>query len=121
MCKCEICANLTRMASSIIKLSEGSCWKECTHCHPPTLQLEVVKPQGKISFTVKNKDGTEATSIIRNKVVLTGRNAFAASLANQFNGEFPFYVTQILFGNNGTVGGSPRLVPDSQDALFGAA
>jgi hypothetical protein len=79
-----------------------------------------IASHGKIYLSVENLDGTFAKMAVKNKVLLTGRSALAGSLANQYNGEFPFYVTRVLFGNNGTIGGAPRFVDDSREGLFGA-
>ena len=74
---------------------------------------------GKIYLKVSNLDGTSATMAVRNKVLLSGRAAMAASLANQYNGEFPFYIIRVHFGSNGTVGGNPKSVQDNREGLFG--
>lgn len=75
--------------------------------------------QGKIFLKIINQDGSVATMAVRNKVLLSGKAGLARSLANQYNGEFPFYIARVLFGDNGTVGGAPRFVEDSRDGLFG--
>lgn len=79
-----------------------------------------IASHGKIFLTCQNIDGTVAKMAVKNKVLLSGRSALAASLANMYNGEFPFYIVRVLFGNNGTVGGAPRFVDDSREGLFGA-
>jgi hypothetical protein len=74
---------------------------------------------GKIFLTVQNLDGTIAKTVVKNKVLLSGRNALARTLANDYTGPFQFYVARVLFGNSGTLGGSPRLVDDNRTGLFG--
>ncbi len=78
-----------------------------------------ISSHGKIYLKVENKDGTTATMAVKNKVLLTGRAALAASLANQYNGEFPFYIARVLFGSNGTLSGNPKFVEDTREGLFG--
>lgn len=78
-----------------------------------------IKSNGKIFLTMLNKDGTASQMAVRNKVVLSGRSALAAIVANQFEGVFSFYIARVLFGDNGTVGGVPRFVEDTQTGLFG--
>lgn len=75
--------------------------------------------RGQIFLTLENVDGTKASMVVKNKVLLTGRNALAKTLANDYTGPFQFYVARVLFGNSGTLGGSPRLVEDSRTGLFG--
>jgi hypothetical protein len=78
-----------------------------------------ISSHGKIFITVENADGTVAVMAVKNKVLLAGRTALAQSLANQFGGQYQFYIARVLFGSNGTVGGAPRFVSDSQEGLFG--
>lgn len=82
-------------------------------------QSDDITSNGKISIKVENKDGTSALVVVKNKVLLTGRSAIASSLANMYNGEFPFYITRVLFGNSGTLGGNPKFVEDNREGLFG--
>ncbi len=79
-----------------------------------------ISSHGKIYLTIKNKDGTSAQMAVKNKVLLSGRRALAKTLANDYDGNFSFYIARVLFGNNGTIGGSPRLVDDVRTGLFGA-
>ncbi len=78
-----------------------------------------ISSHGKIFCTVANEDGTFAKLAVRNKVLLSGRAALARSVANQIGSDFNFYIARVLFGNSGTVGGTPRFVEDQRDGLFG--
>jgi len=78
-----------------------------------------VASHGKIFCTVINENGTFAKMAVRNKVLLSGREALAKSLANQFTGTYNYYIARVLFGANGTVSGTPRFVEDQRDGLFG--
>lgn len=78
-----------------------------------------IASQGKIFITVKNLDGTTATLAVKNKVLRTGRSALAKSVANQFSTTYQFYISRVLFGSNGTLGGSPRFIDDARTGLFG--
>lgn len=75
---------------------------------------------GKVFLTINNEDGSSANIAVNNKVLLTGQNALAKMLANDYDGTFSFYIARVLFGNSGTVGGAPLLVDGSRTALFGA-
>ena len=77
-----------------------------------------VSSHGKIFVTVQNIDGSVATMAVKNKVLLLGRVALAESLANQFGTQYQFYIARILFGNQGTVGGTPRFVDDTPRACW---
>ena len=74
---------------------------------------------GQIFLENLNQDGTKSKSIVKNKVLLSGRSALAKILANDYTGPFQFYIARVLFGNSGTLGGSPRLVDDGRTGLFG--
>ena len=78
-----------------------------------------IKSSGKVFLTIINKNGTASQMAVRNKVVLSGRSALASVVANDFEGPFSFYIARVLFGNSGTVSGTPRFVEDTQTGLFG--
>ena len=48
-----------------------------------------------------------------------GRVAMASSLANEIGQSFNFFVSRMLFGNGGTVGGVPQFVDAGRTGLFG--
>jgi len=83
-----------------------------------TEDIEIAS-HGKVYLTIENDDGTKAIMAVRNKVVRSGREALARSLANQFDGTYSFYAVRVLFGTNGTLGGAPRFVDDTRTGLFG--
>lgn len=48
-----------------------------------------------------------------------GRIILAKGLANSIGGTFNFYVSSMVWGNGGTVSGTPRFVDDTRSGLFG--
>jgi hypothetical protein len=78
-----------------------------------------IKHLGEIHIIQTNLDGTKLEKKVKNKVLYTGRSALAASLANSFGGSYNFFISNVLFGSNGTIGGVPRFIDDGRDGLFG--
>ena len=77
-----------------------------------------IESVGIIEMIINYEDRQEI-SVFKNTVLLNGRYALARSLANQFQGTFNFYIVEMLFGNGGTQGGSPRYVYSNRDGFFG--
>jgi hypothetical protein len=55
----------------------------------------------------------------KNTVLTLGRVAMASSLANEIGLQFNFFITRMLFGDGGTVGGVPQFVDAGRNGLFG--
>lgn len=79
----------------------------------------MIKIKGLVNRTIEYKNGDIKSTEYSNAITLLGRYALAKSLTNQIQGGFSFYVTKMLFGNGGTVGGVPRYVHIEQNGLFG--
>jgi len=80
---------------------------------------ESISALGFVTGTVEYKDGRKEEFSFKNTVLLKGRQALAASLARSFEGEYKFYISRMIFGNGGTVGGSKKHVNTSRNGLFG--
>jgi hypothetical protein len=55
----------------------------------------------------------------KNTVLTLGRVAMASSLANDIGNQFNFFISRMLFGDGGTVGGVPQFVDAGRNGLFG--
>jgi len=82
---------------------------------------EHLKPVGDVEIIIKHKDGTERRIEFKNTVLRKGREALAASLANEIGDTFDFFICRMVFGNNGTTGGVPKSVNADRNGLFGPA
>jgi hypothetical protein len=83
-----------------------------------------LKPKGAIEGIIKYKTGEEKKFLVKqiafpNTVLRTGREALAASLANEIGDQFDFYVSRMLFGDGGTSSGVPKSVSTARNGLFG--
>jgi len=82
------------------------------------LQDSEVYSSGKIWIGIENADGTKAEVAVKNKVLQLGRAALASGLANDFSGNFQYFIRRVFFSNGGTLNGVPRLVEDTRTSLF---
>lgn len=73
---------------------------------------------GDIQMIVETRGGVEVVEF-RNTILRTGREALALSLSNRIGGDFDFFVSKMLFGDGGSVGGTPKSVNTERTALFG--
>jgi hypothetical protein len=48
-----------------------------------------------------------------------GREALAASLANEIGDSYDFFITRMIFGDSGVTGGVPKHVSSDRNGLFG--
>lgn len=82
--------------------------------------IDEIKSIGEIQIIQTNLHKVSSETIVRNKVLRLGRSALASSLANEFGGSYNFFISRVLFGNNGTIGSVPRFVDEGRSGLFGA-
>ena len=80
---------------------------------------ESIRPIGTIELVIEYDNGKEEKRIIDNTVLRTGRNALASSLANEFGDTYDFFVSRMLFGDDGTNAGVPKFVNSDRNGLFG--
>lgn len=81
--------------------------------------LEDLKPIGRIKIFIEFEDGKADEILFHNTVLLGGRNALAASLANQIGSSYDFFVSRMIFGNGGTQGSIPKYVDTGRNGLYG--
>ena len=74
---------------------------------------------GEVDLLIEHDDGRIERRHFRNTVLLDGRAALAACLANEIGDTFGFYINQMVFGNGGTQDGSPKYVQAERTGLFG--
>jgi hypothetical protein len=84
---------------------------------------EIMKPHGDVEIIIEGLDGSFTKLVkkiyVRNTILATGRLALAASIANDFEGPYNFFVHQMIFGDGGTTAGTPLYVQSSRNSLFG--
>ena len=75
---------------------------------------------GEVEMIVEYANGRKPlVRKFNNSVVNTGRNALASTLANNIGDSFQLFISRMLFGDGGTVGGTPRYVTSDRNGLFG--
>lgn len=80
---------------------------------------DMSKPKGIVEMIVENKEGKVLRKQFNNVTLEKGREALAAGLANEIGDEFNFFISRMLFGDNGTTGGVPKFVDTERNGLFG--
>lgn len=78
-----------------------------------------VKSEGIVKAVINYTNGREEVIEFKNNLLNTGREALAASLANQIEGNFDFYISRMIFGDGGTNSSSPKYVNTNRNGLFG--
>lgn len=79
----------------------------------------ILRPKGHVNLKILYADGRTEILDFPNIVLKTGREALAASLADQFGGTYDFFISRMLFGDGGTVQGVPKIVNANRNGLFG--
>jgi len=75
--------------------------------------------KGEVQILIESKIGPPKTIEFSNAILRSGREALALSLANRIGGDFDFFVSRMLFGDGGAVGGVPKSVQTDRTSLFG--
>lgn len=57
---------------------------------------------------------------MKNTVLKKGREALALSLANEIGDRYAFYISQMYFGNGGTLNNQPKIVDTERTSFFGS-
>tara|TARA_Y100000034_G_C6833139_1_gene376245 strand:+ start:300 stop:770 length:471 start_codon:yes stop_codon:yes gene_type:complete len=79
-----------------------------------------VRTRGDIDICVDYRCGKQELVFVHNTVLTTGRLALVNSLSNNIGDAYEFYITRMLFGDNGTLGGVKKVVDTARTGLFGA-
>jgi len=78
-----------------------------------------LKPRGDVEGIIEYNSGKKVLIAFPNTVVKWGREALAASLANDLPDGFNYYVNRMIFGNAGTSSGVPKFVDaNTRNGLF---
>jgi len=80
----------------------------------------IVKSCGVIEGIIKDKNtGFEQKINFTNNLLKTGREALAASLANEIGDSYDYFISRMIFGDGGTSDGVPKYVNTERTGLFG--
>lgn len=74
---------------------------------------------GDVDICIDYKSGERKLIDVHNTVLTTGRLALVQSLSNQIGDTYEFYITRMIFGSEGTVGGVKKVVDAGREGLFG--
>ena len=77
-----------------------------------------LKTRGDVQMIIDYTSGERQIIEFPNTVLNKGREAIAASLANNFGGTYEYYVNRMIFGNAGVASGSLKYVDVSRNGLF---
>jgi phage-related tail fiber protein len=81
---------------------------------------DTIRLKGEVELLKTWKNGKEERIIFPNAILQKGREALAASLANEYGTNYDFFITRMLFGDGGTsADGQPRHVDSHRNGLFG--
>ena len=80
---------------------------------------EFVKLKGEVDVIINHKDGRSENFTIQNAILTAAKNAHANAICNNIGATFQFYVSNMIFGTNGTLNGAPKVVDSSRNGLFG--
>jgi len=81
---------------------------------------DTIRLKGEVELLKTWKNGKEERIIFPNAILRKGREALAASLANEYGTNYDFFITRMLFGDGGTsADGQPRHVDANRNGLFG--
>jgi hypothetical protein len=81
---------------------------------------DTIHLKGEVELLKTWKNGKEEKIIFPNAILRKGREALAASLANEYGTNYDFFITRMLFGDGGTsADGQPRYVDSHRNGLFG--
>ena len=83
--------------------------------------MEVIsglRVRGDVQMIIEEACGARRVIEFPNTVLNKGREAIAASLANNFGGTYEYYVNRMIFGNAGTASGDLKYVDAGRNGLF---
>lgn len=79
----------------------------------------LVKSKGDVEIIKDYRCGRREYYDTRNTILLGGRRALAKCLANVIGDTFNFYITRMIFGDDGTIDGVKKYVNANRNGLFG--
>ena len=78
---------------------------------------DIIQCNGEIEMTTEWEDGKTEHHVF-NTVLLEGRKALAASLANSYGDNYDYFISRMAFGEGGKSGGVPKYVTEERTGLF---
>lgn len=78
------------------------------------------KVVGLVDVCIDYLDGNKKVYTMKNTVLKKGREALALSLANEVGERYSYYISQMWFGNGGTINNQPRIIEAERTSFFGA-
>ena len=84
----------------------------------PALEQNV---RGDVEMIIDYKSGKREVHEMKNTILDAGKAALAASLTNNINDPYDFYISNMIFGTNGTTGDgvTMRYIDSGRTGLFG--
>jgi hypothetical protein len=80
---------------------------------------EVIHQRGDVEVIIDHRSGRQEKIMLKNAILNNAKNANASAICNDIGQTFQFYVSNMIFGTNGTLGGAPKVVDASRNGLFG--
>lgn len=77
-----------------------------------------LKTRGDVQMIIDHDSGEREIIEFPNTVLNKGREAIAASLANNFGGTYSYYINRMIFGNAGVASGNLKYVDAGRNGLF---
>lgn len=79
-----------------------------------------VRQYGEVEIIIDHINGNQKSFTVKNAILTNAKNANASALCNEIGQTFQFYVSNMIFGTNGTLGGAPKVVDAARTGLFGS-
>jgi hypothetical protein len=79
---------------------------------------DTIQCNGDIGMTIEWEDGRIKRQVFQNTVLLEGRKALVASLANSYGDNYDYFISRMAFGEGGKSGGVPKFVTEERTGLF---
>lgn len=80
---------------------------------------EAIRQYGEVEVIIEHKSGFWEKHLFKNAILSNAKNANASAICNDIGQTFQFYVSNMIFGTSGTLGGAPKVVDASRNGLFG--
>ena len=81
---------------------------------------DCIKMRGDVDIIIDNIYGNREFFSVKNAILTTAKNPHANALCNEIGQTYQYYISDMIFGTNGTLSGAPKVVEASRTGLFGA-
>lgn len=78
------------------------------------------KAVGRVEAIIEFSNGKKSVLMVDNTVLNLGKIALAKTLANDTGAYTNFYINRMIFGDQGTSSGEPKIVSANRTGLFGS-